>query len=260
MGLKGDGCTASPVPLRAKLHEGLGFGVEPGNIAVHDCLPDDSEGCFGPEVVFVVELVDHLHYILGWQAGILDVCHLMASLIGHGSVGDESICLRIVEELSAREGVSDRDLNRLAIKPFRKFDGVADRFSGLSGKAEDEVAVDDEAKFVAIARKVQRTLHGGPLPDVLEDLRVAGFVPDNKQAAARVLHGLEGLVIGGDTRIAGPGEAKGFQLLAEFDGAEFLDVEGIVVEEELFDVREELFGVGQFGGHVVCRSLAPGVA
>jgi hypothetical protein len=91
-------------------------------------------------------------------------------LIGHGSVGDEAIGLRVVEELCAREGVRDRGLNGLAIKPFRKPDGVADRFSGLAGKAEDEVAMDDEAKFAAIARKVQRTLHGGALPDVSEDL------------------------------------------------------------------------------------------
>ena len=67
-------------------------------------------------------------------------------------------------------------------------------------------------------------------------------------------------MIGGDPRITGPGEAKGFQLLAEFDRAGFLDVEGIVVEEELFDGREEFFGVGHLGSHVVCRSLAPGMA
>jgi hypothetical protein len=42
---------------------------------------------------------------------------------------------------------------------------------------------------------------------------------------------LERLVIGGDTRIAGPGEAKRFQLRAELDGAGFLDVEGIVVKK-----------------------------
>jgi hypothetical protein len=80
--------------------------------------------------------------------------------------------------------VSDRDLNRLAIEVFRKLDGVAYRFSSLTGEAEDEVAMDDEAEVVAIARKAQRTLHGGTLLDVLEDLRVTRFVSDNEQAAA----------------------------------------------------------------------------
>ena len=101
---------------------------------------------------------------------------------------------------------------------------------------------------------------GGTLLDVLEDLRVAGLVADDEQAAAGFLHGLEGVVVGGDARGAGPGEAEGLQLLAELDGAGLLDVEGVVVEEELLYVGEELLGLAHLGGHVVGGALAPGVA
>ena len=105
-----------------------------------------------------------------------------------------------------------------------------------------------------------RALNGGALLDVLEDLRIAGLEADDEQAAAGFLHGLEGVVIGGDARGAAPGEAEGLELFAELDGAGLLDVEGVVVEEELLDFREVLLGPFEFGGHVVGGALAPGVA
>ena len=108
--------------------------------------------------------------------------------------------------------------------------------------------------------EVARALDGGALLDVLEDLRVAGLEADDQQAAAGFLHGLERLVVGGDARGAGPGEAQRLQLRAELDGARLLDVEGVVVEEEFLDFGEELLGVRHLGGDVVGRALAPRVA
>ena len=105
--------------------------------------------------------------------------------------------------------------------------------------------------------KVQRALDGGALLDVLEDLRVARLVADDQQAAAGLLHRLQRLVVGRHARGAGPGEAQRLQLLAQLDGARLLDVEGVVVEEELLDMREELLGVGHLGRHIVGRPLAP---
>ena len=104
-----------------------------------------------------------------------------------------------------------------------------------------------------------RALDGGALLDVLEDLRVAGLEADDEQAAAGFLHGLEGVVVGGDARGAAPGEVERLQLFAELDGAGLLDVEGVVVEEELLHLGEVLLGPCEFRGHVVGGALAPGV-
>ena len=71
------------VALRAELHEGLGFGVEAGDIAVDDGFPYDAERGLGTEVVLVVEAVDHLHDVLDGQAGVLDVRHLVAAAVFH---------------------------------------------------------------------------------------------------------------------------------------------------------------------------------
>jgi hypothetical protein len=57
------------VTLGTELHKGASFGVEAGNVTIDDRFPDDAEGGLGTKVVFVVELVHHLHDVLGGQAG-----------------------------------------------------------------------------------------------------------------------------------------------------------------------------------------------
>ena len=156
-----------------------------------------------------------------------------------------------VVELGAGVGVGDGDLDGLAVERLGEVDGVADGLFGLAGQAEDEVGVDDEAEVVAVLDEVAGALDGGTLLDVLEDLRIAGLEADDEQAAAGFLHGLEGVAVGGDARGAGPGDAEGLELFAELDGAGLLDVEGVVVEEELFDVGEVLLGPLHLGGYVV---------
>ena len=53
---------------------------------------------------------------------------------------------------------------------------------------------------------------------------------------------------------------SGFSFCAELDGARFLDVEGVVIEEELFDMGEVFFRPLHLGSHIIGRPLAPGVA
>ena len=53
------------VALRTELHKRASFGVEAGDVTIDDRLPDDAEGGPGTKVVFVVELMHHLHDVLG---------------------------------------------------------------------------------------------------------------------------------------------------------------------------------------------------
>ena len=117
-----------------------------------------------------------------------------------------------------------------------------------------------EAQIVAVLGEGQRALDGGALFDVFENLRIAGFEADNEQAAASLFHRLQRIAVGGDARSAAPGDAEWLQLRAQLDGPDFLNIEGVVVEEELLDVGEVLLGPGQFGGHIVGGALAPGVS
>jgi hypothetical protein len=163
----------SLIALSPKLQEGSCFSVETRNIAVNDGFPNDADGGFGTEEVFVIEFVDHFHDVLGGQPRILDMGNLMPSFVGHGSFGHESIFLNEFEEFRPWEGVSHRDLDGFAIKMFGKLDGVADGFLRLAWETKDEVAVDYQAELVAGAGEVQRTLDGCALLDVLEDLRIS---------------------------------------------------------------------------------------
>ncbi len=81
-----------------------------------------------------------------------------------------------------------------------------------------------------------RTFNRCALLDVLENLRIAGFVADDQQPAARFLHRFQRFVIGGHARCAGPGQIQRLQLFAELDGARLLDVEGVVVKEEFLHI------------------------
>ena len=138
------------VALRAELHEGLCLDIEAGHVAIHDCLPHHAECSLGAEVILVVEVVHHLHDVVGGQAGILDVRHLVAAAVFHALVGDEAVGLGEVVELGAGIGVGDGDLDGFAIQGLGEVDGVADGLLGFAGQAEDEVGVDDEAEVVAV--------------------------------------------------------------------------------------------------------------
>ena len=63
------------VALRTELHKRASFGVEAGDVTIDDRLPDDAEGGPGTKVVFVVELMHHLHDVVGRKARVLYMCH-----------------------------------------------------------------------------------------------------------------------------------------------------------------------------------------
>src|ERR1700733_5459490 len=75
------GNTNGLITLGAESHEGFGLGVEAGEGAVEDSLPDDTEGSFGTEEVFVVELFDHFQNVPYRQTGVLDVRHLTPGFV-----------------------------------------------------------------------------------------------------------------------------------------------------------------------------------
>jgi hypothetical protein len=219
------------VALRTELHERASFGVEAGDVTIDDRLPDDAEGGPGTKVVFVVELMHHLHDVVERKAGVLDVGHLVAAAVFHLLISDKTIFLDELEKLGAGKGMGDGDLNGLAIELLGELYGVAYGSPGFTGKAEDEITMYDEAKVMTVLFEVAGALNGGTLLDVLENLRIAGLEADDQQPAASFLHGLEGVIVGGDPGVAGPGEAEGFEFSAKLNGTGLLDIESIVVKK-----------------------------
>ena len=99
----------------------------------------------------------------------------------------------MVVQLGAGHGVSERDLDGFAVEFLGEIDGLLDGFTGFAGQADDEVAVNLDADFVAIFHELAGHLDGSALLDVLEDLRIAGFEADDKEASAAISHGFQRL-------------------------------------------------------------------
>ncbi len=67
------------------------------------------------------------------------------------------------------------NLNGFAVEFFCVLDGLFDGLLGLAGQADDEIAVNVDANFLAVLNESAAHFDGGALLDVLQDLRVAGF-------------------------------------------------------------------------------------
>ena len=79
---------------------------------------------------------------------------------------------------------------------------------GLARQPEDEGAVDQDAELAAVLGEAPRDVGAQALLDVEQDLVVAGFVADQQQAQAVVLHDLQRLVGHIGLGVAAPGHAQ----------------------------------------------------
>src|SRR5207302_4369120 len=142
----------------------------------------------------------------------------------------------------------------------REVKSPLDSLLGLPGQADDEVAVNRDARLLAVLGERAGHFKRGAFLDVPQYLRIAGFKTHNKQAGARVRHGLERLIIAVAARRARPAETKGFELLREFEHAVFADVERIVVKEKFFGLREQFQRLADLFRDIIGGAHAPGVA
>ncbi len=189
-----------------------------------------------------------------------DVRQLVSASVGQCFHAQEAFFGHLVVQLGSGHGVCQRHLDCFAVEFLGEIDGLVDRLLGFTRQANDEVAVDLDADLAAIFHEVTGHLDRGALLDVLQDLRVAGFEADDKETRTAVRHGLQFFILAVAARGAGPLEFQGLEFLAQFDGAILADVEGVVVEENLFHLREVAEGLFDFLHDVVHRTRAPGMS
>src|SRR6185437_15762940 len=86
----------------ANLQERLGFLVKAlALIGIEDCLANDAENCFWPEIVLVVEAVYRFQDFVSRQTRILNVGELVTAFIDHTALGQEIVLDGKVVELGA---------------------------------------------------------------------------------------------------------------------------------------------------------------
>ena len=139
------------------------------------------------------------------------------------------------------------------------FDRLLDRLARLARQAEDEGAVDRDAELVAVLGEAARDVGAQAFLDVVQDLVVAGFVADQQQAQAVVVHDLQGLV-----RHIGLGVAATRSRRACPAARDLLDArlgvgEGVVVEHDLLHLGHVLLDPLHLGENVLRRAHAVAV-
>src|SRR5215813_11346482 len=128
---------------------------------VESCLAQDTERGLGPEIVLIVEAMHHFHHFFGGQIRILNLHHLMSTLVHHlGIRHQESILHDVIVELGAWVRMGHRNLDRFDVEFLGKVNGVADGLASLARQSEDEVAVNHQAKLVAVLGELPCAFHG----------------------------------------------------------------------------------------------------
>src|SRR5439155_22596474 len=97
---------------------------------------------------------------------------------------------------------------------FCEGDRAVDGLPSLSRQADNEIAMYQETKPMAVPGELSGAINRGALFDVLENLGIARFVTDDQEPATCLFHAFQSFIIGSDPRRAGPGELQRLQFCA----------------------------------------------
>src|SRR5712691_8929194 len=135
-------------------------------------------------------------------------------------------------------GRCDRHLDRVGLELAGEADRLLDRLARLTGKPEDERAVDPDAERPGIPREPPRDVQADPLLHAVEDPLVARLVADEQEAETVVFQDLERLGRHVRLRVARPRDAEPAESARDRLGTRQVVGERVVVEEELAHLRE----------------------
>src|SRR5262249_20028483 len=172
----------------------------------------------------------------------------------------EAVAVQLIVEFRTWIGVGNGHLNGFRIDFLGEINCALDRVSCLSRKSNDEVAVDPNSHFLAILRESASLFDCCTLFDVLQNLWITGFKPDNEEARSSVRHGLQRFIVAVHACRTRPPKPQGLQLCANIEDAVFADVERIVVEEKFLCLREQAKRLPDFPSHVFARANSPGMS
>src|SRR5207237_2881351 len=156
---------------------------------------------------------------------------LVASAVGKGLSRHQVSRRQLLIKFRSGIGMSNRNLDRLHIQFFRKIERSLDRFLCFSRQADDEVSMDLDPDLFTVLRELPRMLDGCTLLDILQNLRITGFVSNDEQPRSCISHCLQGLIVTGHASCTRPAESQRLELRANVENTVFAVIEGLVVEE-----------------------------
>src|SRR6266851_6928763 len=142
-----------------------------------------------------VETLDRAVDLVIAEPRVSDGALLITGFVEQRINREKTILRDVIEKFGARVRRGERDLDRFAIHFARKANRFLDRVLALARQTENKRAVNQDADVAAILGEAAGAIDADTFFDVLQNLRVAGFVADHEQAEPPVFHDLEGLVI-----------------------------------------------------------------
>src|SRR5207249_11149972 len=118
--------------------------------------------------------------------------------------GHKILAVQLVVQLGTGKGVSDGNLNGFDIEFLGEINGTFYRLLGFPGQADDEISMDSDPDLFTVARELTCLLNRRAFFDVLQDLRIAGFVTNDEEPSPGIGHGLQRFIITVDSGRARP--------------------------------------------------------
>src|SRR5262249_53144482 len=135
------------------------------------------------EVIAIIEALHGIDNLGPAQAGILNGGQLMAHLIAHFVYREVLMLLQVRIKLGPWKGMSDRDLNRFAVKLLGKLEGTLDGLGRLPWQPDDQISMHYNAQLLTVFHKRSGLFDGRPFLDIGKNLRSARLKAHNHQAA-----------------------------------------------------------------------------
>ena len=98
--------------------------------------------------------------------------------------------------------MGDRDLNRFTIELLGKLHSTLDGLWRFPRQPDDEIPMHHQTELLTMSHEGMGLLNSSPFLDVFKDLRIARLKTHNQEAATRLLHGFERVVVRMHTRRA----------------------------------------------------------
>src|SRR5215831_10856015 len=184
----------------------------------------------------------------------------MAHLVAHLIYREILVLFQVRIKLGPWIGMSYRDLNRFAVKLLGKLEGALDGLGRLPWQPDDKIAMHHDAQPLAVLHKRSGLFDGRTFLDILKNLRIARLKAHNQQAAPCIFHGFERLVVCMHARGTRPGLLQGLQCFTQRQRAPLPPGKGVIVKEDLPQVREEYLHPSDFSDDIGNAACAPGMA
>ena len=214
----------------------------------------------GPQIIFLSGIGTEVHQFFCTELRCVQHTVESAVLLQVIVVVAGDIALALCPEISLGSRIGDQreKLGCIRIEAQGCLQSLLHGLSGLAFVAHHVAGMDHEARLSGIGHVGVDQFFCAALLDIQKNLVVIAFKTGNDQMASGLLHGLHGLQVDVDSGVAEPSEAFVqtflYKQIADLQHPFFVGGKGIVLNNDLMDLREEAGDIAELTYHVFGRA------